>query len=190
MIINLKHVYHSIFVLVLLLPLSSPSSDEIDRKLLEAIESKTGFAPADYMFESFSLLTPFVEGGTALELLREDDDGLLLASSLILTQAVCVPAKYIIGRSRPKLKNKYRPRLYNTRITPSFPSGHAASSFAFAAIMSRRYPKYDIWFWLYAGLSGFSQMYVGNHYPSDVLAGAAIGYLTAEIALYLFERFR
>ena len=155
--------------------------------MLEAIESKTGFAPADYLLESIALSTPFIEGGVTLKLLK-DDDGLPLASSLLLTQITCLSIKYIIDRPRPNLR-RYKPRLWNTRMTPSFPSGHAASSFAFATFISSRYPRYRPYLWLYAGLSGFSQMYVGNHYPSDVLIGALLGYTVARITTYLFERF-
>lgn len=154
--------------------------------MLEAIESKTGFAPADYLFESIALSTPFIEGGVTLKLLR-GDDGLPLASSLLLTQAVCLSIKYILNRPRPNL-NGYKPKLWNTRMTPSFPSGHTASSFAFATFISSRYPRYQPYLWLYAGLSGFSQMYVGNHYPSDVFVGALLGYTVSRITIFLFER--
>jgi undecaprenyl-diphosphatase len=57
----------------------------------------------------------------------------------------------------------------------SFPSGHTASAAAFSAVVGRRYP----WLWvplnLLASLIGFSRIYTGVHYPSDVLGGWALG---------------
>lgn len=189
-IIDLKHRYHSIpaiiVVLVFLAPCCYPV--DLDRRLLLAIQSKTGFAPADYLMETLSLSTPFLEGGYAALRLSDGDEGAALA--LIASQAICLPLKYAVGRARPDPELlSYRPKLINTRITPSFPSGHAASSFALAAFLGHRFPKYRPYLFSYALLSGLSQVYVGNHFPSDALAGAAIGIISAEIAL-LLERAR
>lgn len=58
----------------------------------------------------------------------------------------------------------------------SFPSGHAASSFASACVMFRKLPKkYGIPALVMAALISFSRLYVGVHYPSDVLAGIVSG---------------
>lgn len=58
----------------------------------------------------------------------------------------------------------------------SFPSGHAGSSFASAGVLYRKLPKkYGIWAIILAALISFSRLYVGVHYPSDVLAGAVVG---------------
>ncbi|MBA7655420.1 MAG: phosphatase PAP2 family protein [Calditrichaeota bacterium] len=69
----------------------------------------------------------------------------------------------------------YQPRLWNTRITPSFPSGHTASSAAWATVAAGRYPRSAPIAAAYALVSAWSQVYVGNHYAGDVLAGAVIG---------------
>jgi hypothetical protein len=63
----------------------------------------------------------------------------------------------------------------------SFPSGHAATSFAFASVVAHRYPHN---FWLKVGVyglaTGVSLARIGGqkHFPSDVLVGATIGYIT------------
>ena len=159
---------------------------ELDRELLEIVESQNRYPLLDYTLETISLISPFIEGGTILErclkgYVRQDEaaknTGVIAAAALIGTQIINVTLKYAIDRERPNLgARSYRPRLLNTRLTPSFPSGHTASSFAFANVMRAKHPKYKFPLLGYAVLSGYSQMYVGNHYPSDVLAGALLGY--------------
>ena len=84
--------------------------------------------------------------------------------------------KNIVGRIRPYemvqglIPLIGRPRDY------SFPSGHTASSFAAAWVLYRRLPKrFGIPALVLAGLIGVSRLYVGVHYPTDVLAGFISG---------------
>lgn len=68
----------------------------------------------------------------------------------------------------------------------SFPSGHTSSSFAAAAVFYRHLPKaLGIPSVVLAGLIGFSRLYVGVHYPTDVLAGALLGIFLSYIAEFM-----
>lgn len=85
--------------------------------------------------------------------------------------------KYIVGRQRPYERYPGRVHPYSYESSPSFPSGHTATAFALATSLSIRYPKWyviapsAVW----ACSVGVSRVNEGVHYPSDVLAGAAIG---------------
>ena len=71
----------------------------------------------------------------------------------------------------------------------SFPSGHAGSSFAVAMVMAYMMPKkWGALAVVFAVLISFSRIYVGVHYPTDVLAGALLGIVTAWGARMLIRR--
>lgn len=57
----------------------------------------------------------------------------------------------------------------------SFPSGHATTAFAAAYILTRQRKKLSLFFYSLALLVAISRIYLGRHYPSDVLSGAIFG---------------
>lgn len=71
----------------------------------------------------------------------------------------------------------------------SFASNHASNMFCFAVFLSSFYPRFRWPLFLLAGLVAFSRVYVGVHYPSDVLGGAIIGSLIGWVGASLFKKF-
>jgi membrane-associated phospholipid phosphatase len=80
--------------------------------------------------------------------------------------------KLVVRRQRPRLRRL--PPLIGTQTTLSFPSAHASTAFAGAVAYSRlglpALPLYAL-----AAKLSYSRLYLGVHYPSDVLAGALLG---------------
>ena len=73
----------------------------------------------------------------------------------------------------------------------SFPSGHTVTAFSLAVLFtywSKNKARGAI-FLLYAVIVGYSRMYLGKHYPSDVLGGAATGIGTAYLSTWLNHKF-
>jgi undecaprenyl-diphosphatase len=100
---------------------------------------------------------------------------LLLAATL-----ANVILKPLIARARPMADETAVIRaLPAAPPTFSFPSGHAATTFAGAVAVSRMWPQGAPIWWSAALLIGYSRIYLGHHYPFDVLSGAAVGVLAA-----------
>src|SRR5690242_5595138 len=83
--------------------------------------------------------------------------------------------KDVIGRPRPPLADPAVHPLIALPHDPSMPSGHAMTTFAAVVVLLGYAPRWRPWLLLYAALVALSRPYLGVHYPSDVLAGAAIG---------------
>ena len=69
----------------------------------------------------------------------------------------------------------------------SFPSNHAANAFSIACVVVYFYRKYAALLITSAVLISLSRIYLGRHYPSDVLGGAVLGILTAWLVIYLLK---
>ena len=97
------------------------------------------------------------------------ETGKLLSSAYMGAGIITFGMKRLVGRKRP---------LDETLGNPAMPSGHASITFSVATILGYRYPKWRIPLYIGAGLVSFSRVYLGRHYTSDVVVGAAIGTAT------------
>lgn len=112
-----------------------------------------------------------------------------MALGLVVTNLTIKP---LVSRPRPWLVVEGLGHIVEENDPNSFPSGHTCAAFAAGLIWLRTLP----WRWgriaavMLAVLMGLSRLYVGVHYPSDVLAGAVIGALCAWAVWNVYQMYR
>lgn len=138
------------------------------------------------------VLTP--SSFVAIGLLNKDTNqintGVCIATGIALNTALTIGLKYSINRNRPYITYpEIKP--IETENTPSMPSGHTASAFNIATSLTLFYPKWYVAVPAYTWASGiaYSRMYLGVHYPSDIIAGAILGSGTAWLTYYLNKKY-
>lgn len=102
----------------------------------------------------------------------------LLVATVVAVAAADLAARGVqagVGRSRPPLQTPDPAPLVRVPSTGSFPSGHAATSFAAATLLAFALPRLAVPAAVLALAVAFSRLYVGVHYPLDSVAGAALG---------------
>ena len=120
---------------------------------------------------------------------------LMIISSYLLSGIIAQVLKYFITEARPAFyleKSNYPYFIDGVTLHNfhSFPSGHTASAFALAAVLSFSVMNktHSLIFLILAALVGYSRIYLGNHFMDDVLAGSAIGLLSSIISWMYFEK--
>jgi undecaprenyl-diphosphatase len=167
--------------------------NQTDYSLYKSINGLSGESLADHVFKFVANDLPgMLVVLVALTFLvpwagrrRERRSGAVLATvsaglALLLNQ----PIAHLVDRTRPYLAHPGHAHLLISRShDPSFPSDHATGAFALA---------FGIWLYdrsvgtvllVLAAILSFSRVYVGTHYPGDVVAGALIG-IALTAALY------
>jgi membrane-associated phospholipid phosphatase len=121
---------------------------------------------------------------------RAAENGL---ASIALTSAVVnLVLKPIGNRRRPDRQMYDIPvtRQVTMPSSTSWPSGHAASAFAYASGVSAAWPQAGIPLGVVASLVAYSRVHTGVHYPSDTIAGTVCGVALGPVAVAAVERRR
>lgn len=136
----------------------------------------------------------------SFSLIRYRKQGAILLILLALTFAVAdFVSASIIKKEVQRLRPCNEPGLHGTIISRvpcgsgfSFPSSHASNHFAIAIFISLAFHKKWRWIWLvsllWAASICYAQIYVGVHYPVDIIAGAAFGTLIGLLFGSIFKR--
>ena len=117
--------------------------------------------------------------------------GWKIVGALAVNTVIAEGLKYAVNRERPYQQYPLLIHPYDaSEKGQSFPSGHTSEAFAMAASLSIECKKWYVVVpaYTYAAAVGYSRLYLGEHYPTDVLAGAAIGVGSAYLSHWLAKK--
>jgi undecaprenyl-diphosphatase len=104
---------------------------------------------------------------------------LIVTGGVLTADMLALALKLAAGRDRPYIADPTQEPLVGTPLDLSFPSGHAATSFAGATLLAWYVPRLALPLYALAALVAWSRVYVGVHYPIDILIGAVLGVVVA-----------
>lgn len=176
-----------IFIIIILIIISqSLSAGAFDLRIREYVqENRT--SSLDYFMDSATNLGDGVFTGSIALSIPDSK----LQNHAIKTQIVAAVStnflKFLIGRKRPTGEKSeptiFKPFKFNSRYH-SMPSGHTTAAFALAASIGENCDNYKLLSYSMAILVGISRIYRDDHWTSDVIVGAGLGYLSAKFVSY------
>lgn len=163
----------------------------LDRALCIRISGWNGNKVLDKIMFGFShfgygYLYPVIIGFTAI--FDRANSRLLLQSggvAIVIELAGQTALKFKARRKRPFISLPEIKTIMRAPDKFSFPSGHTAGAFMMATLFQYFYPALAIPLYSTASSIGFSRVYSGVHYPSDVLAGTFLGIASARLGLLM-----
>jgi undecaprenyl-diphosphatase len=161
---------------------------DLDRALFRAVFG-VKWAPLTSVMRAFTVagtagaLWGFLAAAAFLLTGLEPSRLLIPWIAIAASWTVAEGAKYLFDRARPFLWDKEIAPLIRTPSSSSFPSGHSATAAAGAVTLSVLYPPFAPVLVLAGLLVVLSRVYLGVHFPFDVLAGIVIGITTSAVVL-------
>ncbi|MBQ8795723.1 MAG: phosphatase PAP2 family protein [Clostridia bacterium] len=145
-----------------------------------------------FLSRAFELGVPWLVLGAVLFCFKKTRTaGAILVCAVVLTFFFNELAiKNAINRERPCTIDPTIELIVKKPTSYSFPSGHTASCFAAAGTLLFTYKRLGIPLIIFSAFMGFSRMYLFVHFPTDVLAGAALGLLMAWVTVLVFRELK
>lgn len=107
------------------------------------------------------------------------------ASSWIVVELMFKP---LVGRLRPTPEMGAIILGADTSSSYSFPSGHATIAWAMAVVLSQKMPRWRPVLYMLASVIALSRVYIGKHYPGDIIIGSLLGWGIGALSLYLTSK--
>ena len=175
---------------------------QIDQELFYFINQNLANSFTNFLMPIVTSLKPWIPIFAVFciyQIWQGGSKGWLCIATIVLGVIVCDQLsssvlKEIFQRPRPCHFLPDINLLVNCGSGKSFPSSHAANSMMFATVVALFFRKYKYWLLIIPVLIGLSRIFVGVHFPFDVLAGwlfgAGIGAFVYWLTNYLFEKYK